>query len=78
MKKLKDKYGHRVDSYYKYKSPIGIIEVLCIILAVLKITNVIDWSWWWVLAPFWLPYTILCVAFFLVVFLLTAKWLWSK
>ncbi len=21
----------------------------------LKLGGVIDWSWWWVLAPFWLP-----------------------
>lgn len=22
---------------------------------VLKLTNVIDWSWWWVTAPLWIP-----------------------
>lgn len=22
---------------------------------VLKLTHVIDWSWWWVFAPFWAP-----------------------
>lgn len=24
----------------------------------LKITNVIDWNWGWVLAPLWIPYAI--------------------
>ena len=26
-----------------------------IIFIVLKLTDVIDWSWWWVLSPFWIP-----------------------
>ena len=25
----------------------------------LKITNVIDWNWGWILAPLWIPYSIL-------------------
>ena len=31
----------------------------------LKLTEEIDWSWWWVLSPFWLP-TVLYLAGFLV------------
>jgi len=27
----------------------------------LKLGNVIAWSWWWVLAPFWIPFAILAV-----------------
>lgn len=27
---------------------------LCIFIT-LKITNFIDWSWWWVLSPLWIP-----------------------
>lgn len=30
-------------------------EYLCILLIYLKLTNQIDWSWWWVLAPIWIP-----------------------
>ena len=25
---------------------------------VLKLTDVIDWSWWWVTAPLWVPWAI--------------------
>ena len=32
-------------------SSIGILDVLTIIFVVLKLCNVIDWSWWWVLSP---------------------------
>ena len=27
--------------------------ILGVVFIVLKLTNVITWSWWWVLAPFW-------------------------
>ena len=37
---------------------LGIGDVLGIIFIVLKLLNVIDWSWWWVLAPFWIPLAI--------------------
>lgn len=33
----------------------GILETLLLIFIVLKLTNLIDWSWVWVLAPFWIP-----------------------
>ena len=30
-----------------------ISSLLFILLAALKLTDVIDWSWWWVTAPLW-------------------------
>lgn len=33
----------------------GTLEILLWIFIVLKLTNLIDWSWVWVLAPFWIP-----------------------
>lgn len=29
--------------------------VLFIVFLILKLCNVIDWSWWWVTAPLWIP-----------------------
>jgi hypothetical protein len=29
--------------------------LLFIAFLVLKLTHVIDWSWWWVAAPLWIP-----------------------
>lgn len=29
--------------------------VLFIVFLILKLTNVIGWSWWWVTAPLWIP-----------------------
>lgn len=34
---------------------IGFLGLLTIVFIVLKLTNLIAWSWWWVLAPIWLP-----------------------
>jgi hypothetical protein len=34
-------------------SGIGICTILFLIFLVLKLCNVIDWSWWWVTAPLW-------------------------
>ena len=32
----------------------GLPTLLLIIFIILKLTNVIDWSWLWVLSPLWL------------------------
>lgn len=34
---------------------IGFCGLLTITFIVLKLTGFIDWSWWWVLAPLWIP-----------------------
>lgn len=38
---------------------IGFLGLLTIVFIVLKLTKVITWSWWWVLAPTWLPLAIM-------------------
>lgn len=32
----------------------GLSGVLGVVFIVLKLVGVIDWSWWWVLSPFWI------------------------
>ena len=29
--------------------------VLFVIFLTLKLTGVIDWSWWWITSPLWIP-----------------------
>ena len=31
------------------------IGTLFLVFLVLKLTHVIDWSWWWVTSPLWIP-----------------------
>ncbi|KKN24611.1 hypothetical protein LCGC14_0892940 [marine sediment metagenome] len=33
---------------------IGFVGLLTIVLIVLKLTEHIAWSWWWVLSPIWI------------------------
>ena len=39
----------------KTSSGLGLGSVLLIIFLVLKLTGTIDWSWWWVTSPLWIP-----------------------
>ena len=39
-------------------SGIGFTGLLFIVFLVLKLTNIIAWSWWWVTAPLWGPFVI--------------------
>ena len=40
---------------------IGIGTILFLIFMTLKLTNVINWSWWWVTAPLWIPFVLVFV-----------------
>ena len=37
---------------------IGFSGILFIVFLILKLTGYIDWSWWWVTAPLWIPFAI--------------------
>jgi hypothetical protein len=42
---------------------IGFFGLLAVLFIGLKLTGYVAWSWWWVLAPLWLPITILLGVF---------------
>ena len=35
------------------KSSVSFLSLLGLLFIGLKLTDNIDWSWWWVLSPFW-------------------------
>ena len=37
---------------------IGFSTLLFLVFLVLKLTNVIAWSWWWVFSPIWISFII--------------------
>jgi len=37
----------------------NLATVLFLIFMTLKLTNYIDWSWWWVTSPLWIPVALL-------------------
>lgn len=42
---------------------IGFLGLLTIVFITLKLIGYIAWSWWWVLAPIWIPWAIVIVIF---------------
>ena len=54
-------------------SGVGLTGVLFVVFLVLKLTGNIDWSWWWVTSPLWIPValflSIMVIAFLVVILL---------
>ena len=48
---------------------LSLSAVLFIVFLVLKLTGNIDWSWWWVFSPFWIPVVLVVVIFILTILL---------
>ena len=49
----------------------GFFNLLFLVFLVLKLTKVIDWSWWWITAPLWVPVSISVLFFVLVLLTVT-------
>ena len=48
---------------------VGFAGLLTLIFITLKLTKVIDWSWWWVLSPVWISaalFTVIIIVFFII------------
>lgn len=54
-------------------SGIGFCGLLTIAFIVLKLTKCIAWSWWWVLAPAWVPLALVVVVLAIVGIVLLVK-----
>ena len=48
-------------SKYKYSENSEFLGLLTIAFIVLKLCNVIEWSWIWVLSPIWITFVILII-----------------
>jgi len=44
---------------------ISFCGLLTIVFIILKLTDVIGWSWWWVLSPLWIPFAIVIALIFI-------------
>lgn len=45
---------------------IGFFGLLTIAFIVLKLTKVINWSWWWVLSPIWIRIILIIIIFIII------------
>jgi hypothetical protein len=48
---------------------IGLPGLLFVVFLILKLTNNIDWSWWWVTSPIWIPFLALVIIFIIMIIL---------
>ena len=52
---------------------IGFGGLLTIAFIVLKLTNVVAWSWWWVLSPLWIGLVILIIVLLIALAVIISK-----
>ena len=52
---------------------IGFFGLLTIVFIVLKLCHVIDWSWWWVLSPIWIIFSVLVLILIVYLLLISIK-----
>jgi membrane protein YdbS with pleckstrin-like domain len=62
---------------YSAGGVLGLAGVLTVVFVVLKLVGVINWSWWWVLAPLWISailVTVLFVIIFVIALIIEIRW----
>ena len=47
-------------------SAVMLAALLTVVFVTLKLCNVINWSWWWVISPFWI-YIAICLLLTIIV-----------
>ena len=63
----------RINSNQTVTTSFPIASILTIVFVVLKLTNNISWSWWWVLSPLWIPLGLIAVLFVVIFIFLFIK-----
>ena len=60
----------------KIGGSVGVGSLLTIVFVVLRLTDNVTWSWWWVLAPTWIPFVLaLLIAAFALAMAALVAWL---
>jgi len=47
-------------------SGVTFASLLFLLFLALKLTHVINWSWWWITAPIWGPFVIVAVVLIII------------
>jgi membrane protein YdbS with pleckstrin-like domain len=55
------------DKSVRVSGGISLSGLTFIVFLVLKLCEVIDWSWWWVTAPLWGPFALLIAGLFIYI-----------
>ena len=58
---------------------VNIFGVVFICFLILKLTDLIDWSWWWVTAPMWAPVALFIASVLIMLpFTIYRQWKWRR
>lgn len=58
----------------KHNKELNITSSLLLVLFIgLKLGGIINWSWWWVLSPIWIPLSILVIFIFVIFVIYKSK-----
>ena len=63
----------RINSNQTVTTSFPIASILTIVFVVLKLTNHITWSWWWVVSPIWIPLGLIAILFVIIFIFLFIK-----
>lgn len=44
---------------------VTLLDLLFVTFLALKLSGAIDWSWWWVTSPIWIPFVIVILILFI-------------
>jgi len=59
-------------------SGVGFFGLLTVLFIGLKLTDNIDWSWWWVLSPLWIPVGVVGLVLGLMSIAAIVMWVWDR
>ena len=45
----------------------GLPTILTVLFVLLKVFDKLDWSWWWVFSPLWIPFAIVLAIVIIVI-----------
>lgn len=65
---------------YQTAGGMSVPLIVFLVFLILKITNLIGWSWWWVTSPLWIVAALIilsCLIIWLIIFI-RYKWYWRK
>lgn len=48
----------KMEKSSKSSGGMSLAGVVLVVFVILKLVGVINWSWWWVLSPLWIPIAI--------------------
>lgn len=67
-------YNTKIKSPSTSNHAVTFLELLFLLFLGLKLAGKIDWSWWWVFAPIWIPIALVGI----VVLLAILEWVIDK